>query len=490
MTNAEIAPTLAENQRNQFAPFKDQRVLRVLLAMIIVVASGCSGSGSLGTPAVVGINGDATTDYYHRHQDPSPSPRATATPTSAPSKAPSPAPSKAPTPAPTKAPTPAPTATPGGQYADANLPAVGWQFPLTSNPFTVPACSSDPCSPTLDSNSSSEVSTVMNGGFSLGVLQIAQPGTNGWGQSDEFPVYYASASDPTYTVNCDGVGGCGPTPVTIHIPNGAKASVDGDHHMTVIYLPTNTEYDFWEFNDNGTGASITKPAKCDPWESSTFSSTCATIPVSAGVNPVSGNNTISTSGYSACTTGSFAGNVNTCAGGAVAADTSVQPGLLDPRELLAQSIKHVIFVSTPCNQGSYVFPANNTDGQLFQSACNGSVGPQEGQRMWLDLTDAQINALSAHTWVKTILHQMHDYGFMFVDTDGAYPWNIDVLDDNTFLNWGLASQWNQFFNEVTAEGDASLIGFSNNASHLPIPTTGLSQSNFHILSGCVNTKSC
>jgi uncharacterized lipoprotein len=40
-------------------------------------------------------------------------------------------------------------------------PPAGWQFPYQPNPFVIPICASDPCSPQLDPNSASRVSQMM-----------------------------------------------------------------------------------------------------------------------------------------------------------------------------------------------------------------------------------------------------------------------------------------------------------------------------------------
>lgn len=410
---------------------------------------------------------------------------------------------------------------PNTTYADANIAPAGWQFPYEPDPFNIPTCVSDPCSPPYDPNSTAEMKTIFTGLVTnnefdnnvadsiagLGVIQVAQPGTNGSGQSDEYPIYYASASDPVYTVNCDGYGACAYASAQIHIPNGAKASIDGDHHMTVIYLPTNTEYDFWEFNDNGSGTGqMTPQATCN---NGTVGNSCETYSVSKGINSLSGNNVISVAGAGVCTTGSFANGANTCTsyngapGGATAAGIPPQAGLIDPRELLSEHISHVIFIATPCESSSdtWVYPAINTDGPSARSNCTPSnaLGPLDGQRVWLDLSDEAIEALllpsgaPMYRWAKTLYHQMHHYGFMLVDTAGGYPWDMDTVDDNTFINAGLPSQWALFFNEVNAEagGSYAYIDYAANASHLAIPTSsGVLPTNFHVLQGCVNTLTC
>jgi hypothetical protein len=343
------------------------------------------------------------------------------------------------------------------QAGHKRIPSPGWQFPYDPNPFTVPICASDPCSPSLDPNSASIVSFIMTevGGFSLGQVQEAEPGTNGQGQTSTFPTFWSSPRDPAYTVTCDKFGGCSSFfPSTIRIPNGAHASIDNDHHMTVIDLTDGYEYDFWEFNDNGTGTGTT--------------------------TPVSGGGNVSTAFGDICQITSYA-SMGHCQGSSVNAATAVWPGMIDPREWVSAAqnngisgLTNPIYVAVPCPSPDYIWPANQSSGQC-------SYGPLLGERVWLDLTDAEINALSVYPWTKVFLHTMHDYGLMVVDSSGGgTPWNLYGIDNATMTLWGKTAPWTAFFTEVTNEGDGGNLDYADNASHLVIPTTGISQSNIHI----------
>jgi hypothetical protein len=327
--------------------------------------------------------------------------------------------------------TPAPTPTPvSTAYADANLPPASWQFPYSPNPFTVPACTSDPCSPVIDSNSAAEVTGVMAGkALDLGDIYQGYPGDN------DFPVYYASASDPLYTVSCE--GGCGTGTISVRIPNGAYASAGSDHHLDVISLATGVETSFWEFNDNHTGTGTT--------------------------NPVSGGGSISSGSGGVCTITAFAGNVNSCANSSEGSGLPQQPQILDPREILAGNISHTLYVALGCGQKNFTFPAKYSDGYC-------AAGPKYGQRLWLDLTDAQINALGDPAWATTMLHAMHHYGWVVSDNNGGSS-GVDFaeLGSASFTLWGLADPWKAFW-AATGTGD-----------YVTIPTRGISASNVHVL---------
>jgi hypothetical protein len=332
---------------------------------------------------------------------------------------------------------------------DGNLPPVGWQFPYSPNPFTTPICASDPCSPALAQDSATMISEIFANGFSLGEVQEAQPETNGQGQVDTFPIYYASQSDPSYSVTCDKYGGCGGfMPSVVHIPNGARASIDSDHHATVIESWAGLEIDFFQFNDNGTGTGTT--------------------------NPVLGGGRLSVGFAGVCRQTSLA-NRGRCPGGAVAAGVPLQPGVIDPREWMDGKIEHTIYVSIPCPSPNYLWPAAGSDGQC-------STGPWDGERIWLDLSDKQITHLPIHYWAKVLLREMHQYGLTVVDSSGpGAVWNLYGIDNATRTLWGKPAPWTSFFAMVTKEGDGDKLDYADNASHLAIPTSGITRSNIRIV---------
>jgi hypothetical protein len=106
--------------------------------------------------------------------------------------------------------------------------------------------------------------------------------------------------------------------------------------------------------------------------------------------------------------------------------------------------------------------------------------------VWLDLTDAQIEALPAPhaAWDKTILHALHHYGMRADDSMGASPnnpWSFSSYDDMTQTLWGGQASWPAFFTEVQNECPTCNLGYSNGASHLQIPTAGISASNLHVI---------
>lgn len=320
----------------------------------------------------------------------------------------------------------------------------------------------------------------MNHEFSMGEIQVAEPGTGGGsGDSDEVPLYYTNGSDPTYSIvcterytpPCSGKNGLF---ANVPIPNGAYASSDNDHHASVIVGSTKQiyEYDFWEFN------CYAKPSHSIRKRSDSSGKCRGTT------YPVSGGGTVYVSYGSACNASSFA-NGGTCWGSANAAGVPEQPGLLDPRELTEGAIEHVLYVAVGCPNGKYIWPAHVSDG--YPKNCKVKGGPAEGERIWLDLTESQIDQLGDPTWATAILHAMHDYGLFVVGTAGDFnqPWGFDALDSATFTYMGETDPWATFFDGIGCQAPSNPCGYAENASHLQIPLTGVSQSDIRIVCpGC------
>jgi len=332
-------------------------------------------------------------------------------------------------------------------------PAARWQFPFKPNPFTKPVCASDPCSPKLDRNSDKIVThlqtTTCAGvpcGFSLGFISVCQPGTDCPGEDGTWPTYYPSATDPQYQITCTYKSSCS-VPANLQIPDGAVASGSDDHHAIVIVMTSRTtgsQYNFFKF------------------------------PTVA----VHGGGPLTVASVSSCTISSFAGT-GTCTSGGNAAGLPEQGALLDPREILAGSINHVLSGPMNCPSPNHVWPAHSSDG-----VCPGGI--KQGQRVWLDLTDAQIDALPAPhaAWDKTILKALHHYGMVANDSmqnNPNAPWSFSGFDNMTLTLGGGQPAWPAFFTEVQNECPTCDMGWVNGTSHLDIPTTGISPSNLHIV---------
>ena len=63
-----------------------------------------------------------------------------------------------------------------------------------------------------------------------------------------------------------------------------------------------------------------------------------------------------------------------------------------------------------------------------------------GQHFFLEMTDAQIEALSVPSWQKTILRAMARYGLYVGDTGGG-GWGIQFESGSSFTSFGQPDPW-------------------------------------------------
>jgi hypothetical protein len=296
------------------------------------------------------------------------------------------------------------------------------------------------------------------GGFGLGAIRESEPGTNGAGDDDTFPVYYANNyKDPTYKITCNEPYGTCPFPSPVPIPPNATASIDSDHHLTVIDSADKQEWDFWEVNDSascpGSGCGNNNPITCE-------------------VDPC----TLNIGWGNICNQDAYAGK-GVCNGSAVAAGVAVQPGLLDGNDLVLGIVDHTIYVAIACAGDTYYWPANKPQ----YGGC--SDAPSYGEKIWLSLTTAQIQSLvtagSIPQWEEPLLIAMHDYGLMIVDEAGVAPgdpWIYYGEGDATWTLWGLTPGWTNFFNACNCNPE-----YSDNSSHLQLITTGITQADIQVV---------
>lgn len=343
-----------------------------------------------------------------------------------------------------------------GQPRDQVLMPPGWQTPYAPNPFTKMICPADPCTPpNIDPNSSSQIASVMtlSGGFSLGQLNVREPGTTGTGTAHQ-PVYFASKRDPLWLITCSGpVGECDGLPVSIHIPNGAVASNASDHRFQVIEVDNgNIEYACEQFNDNGTGTGTTAPL----YNGGT---------VSTGGCGQATSLTMYSDGVTGCTT---------CKG--TSAGVPIQPALLDGVELTKGHITHTLSLALHAPSSAFFWPATASDGP-------NPSGPGEGEYIWLNKSDAQIRALGYPAWETTLLVNMHEYGWIIIATGGTPgPWGIYAVDDQSQMIWGNAGNWAYFFTWLATACPSCSPNFGgDNASHMILNTAGLLQSDLEVV---------
>jgi hypothetical protein len=307
-----------------------------------------------------------------------------------------PVPTTAPTAAPTSAPpaTPVPTASPvPGTTALRN----GVEWPTGFRPFGPSSPWNRPLtnttSPRLLPNSDAMVSLAESGGTDA---QLFTP-EYGAGTDYSHPVVIATNSDPLVTPHCNVY--CNPTYLTkpIRIPAQARPTSGSDHHLSVVQ-PDGTEIDMW----------LVHRAAGD------------------GVDWKNGD-TINYGGGNSC--GNFYSGNGFTSNAATVGGACLGAGVVRAAELASGVIPHALFIVTACMDHAYVYPAS----QPGDYVCSGG-GPHvpNGAHVWLDLSDAAIDALPVKPWEKTILHALHQYGAFVGDSKGIKPGHTDNLNQIRF----------------------------------------------------------
>jgi hypothetical protein len=283
---------------------------------------------------------------------------------------------------------------PGGDY-----------HPFAANsPFNVPI----PASPKLDPHSTQIISTLLGmTNNSLGIIRAAASPKN---IDYTFPFYYSLPTDPVFTVKCfyNGPppkwGRCPLQNAQIHIPsyalpeNSGGAPLSSDHHLAIIDPQTNTEYDMW-----------------------------------ASAKPEPGGGTLRIGwGGTGPTTGP---GINVF--GATASGFALTIGIVRAADMKAGVIPHALQMAIPCAADG-VYPAAVPSD--LQCAA-GAIAPYYGMRMQLDMTDTEIQALNAPSYVKTLYTALAHYGAFVSDTGTGDSIGFQTEGGLTYTQLGMADPW-------------------------------------------------
>jgi hypothetical protein len=224
----------------------------------------------------------------------------------------------------------------------------------------------------------------------------------------DHPIYFSQPSDPLYTVHCrKWVSSCEVNGLQVRIPAAARAAGGTDAHMAVIDQQSGWEYDFWETESLPAGG---------------------------------GDLYIGHGGMTAIGTPDADG----LGSNATAAHFGLAAGVVRPEELAAGHIEHALFMIVKCTNGTYVWPAEGPGvGRTCSSmGLSNSDAPALGQHFYLDLSDAEIDALGVPAWKKTVLHAMADYGMFVGDTGSDYlGWSLVVESGSGFTSFGQPDPW-------------------------------------------------
>jgi hypothetical protein len=273
-----------------------------------------------------------------------------------------------------------------------NRPPGCWRPYAATSPFNIAL----PTNPKLVTNSSAIVARLLGFGAINDLTTGQAETTNDYGR----PVYFASATDPLYTIHCtEPWGTCAIEGLTIHIPQTAKAASGSDGHMSVVDTATGVEYDFW-----GTG----------------------TLPAPGGTLDIAWG-------------GSTSINGNGLGSAATAADFGSYAGVVRLEELQTGQINHALFMYASCDNGTFVYPAAKSGQACAEIGESDTNAPPMGTRFQLNMSDAEIGALSVPAWKKTILTAMAHYGLIMGDTGST--WGIKEESADVYTSFGAPDEW-------------------------------------------------
>jgi hypothetical protein len=284
-----------------------------------------------------------------------------------------------------------------GPYKAKSWPGSCWRPYSADSPFNRRV----PQNPTLLPNSAAIVKRVVDWGSAQNMLA----GNSETAEDYYHPIYYSRRRDPRYRVRCvRWAETCEIDGARVRIPSKAAPASASDGHMAVIDQRSGVEYDFWQVTAKPAGG--------------------GTLRVSHG-----GMTRIDGAG-----TGSDA----------TAARFGLAAGVIRGQEVLAGEIRHAVFTTVRCSSGSAVYPgARGTSGAPCSSfGLSDRNAPPLGARLWLDMSDAQIEALAVPGWKKTILHAMADYGMLVGDTmNGNGAWAIHPESGASYTSFGAPDPW-------------------------------------------------
>jgi hypothetical protein len=293
-----------------------------------------------------------------------------------------------------------------------NLPPACWRPYSDASPFNTPI----PATEQAASDSQAIVERWMSfwaddhsysPGFGVGYADTSE--------DYDHPIYFSKPTDPTYTVHCTESASWGPCAIEgakVHIPSGARPAGGSDGHMAVLEQSSGWEYDFWQVQS---------------------------------IPPGGGTITASYGGKTSIGPGSEGlGSAATAAGFGLAA------GIIRPDELAAGKINHALLMVVKCTNGTSVWPAGSGSGRSCSSmGLSNTDAPAMGQHFYLDLSEAQIEALPQPAWAKTILRAMSEYGLYVGDTGGGF---LKLESGTSFTSLGLPEPWTQIAEEAGVPG--------------------------------------
>ena len=217
------------------------------------------------------------------------------------------------------------------------------------------------------------------------------------------PFYFSRPGDPVYTIRSSEPWHCDIDGERVRIPRGARPAQGSDRHMAVIDQDAGLEYDMWHVQR-------------------------ARLPAGGGTIRVGCGGV-----------GSF-DDASDPITGATAAGWGLLAGVIRSDELAAGEIDHALFATVACSSGRAVAPASRASGGA-ECAERHRDAPSIGQRLWLDMSESEIDELDAPAWRKAVLRALARYGAYVGDTGGgANALGFQLESDETYRSFGAEAR--------------------------------------------------
>jgi hypothetical protein len=262
-----------------------------------------------------------------------------------------------------------------------------WRPYGAASPFNQPL----PASPRVARGSAAIVRRLRD----FGPPQNLVIGTAGTRDDYAHPVYFARSSDPVHTLSCQ--GRFGPCPIDgrqVRIPVRAQPARGGDAHLAVIDQQTGIEYDLFE----------ARKSPQDRVVRFTF----------GGTTSIGGDG---------------------LAAGATASGFGLLAGSIRAAELERGAIRHALFMTALCDNGTFVPPAVKSGQACSEIGRSNANAPPMGARLQLHLSRRAIDALDVPFWTRAILVALARYGAFIGDTGGS-SWGLQLESGATYTSFG------------------------------------------------------
>ena len=370
-------------------------------------------------------------------------------------------------------PTPLPAPSTGAHWSNgfdlwggAAIPDASWRPFADTSPFNRPV----PANPRVMPNSAEIMSRIwamdgdsdrapQNLDFDPSMTRNEPNGTD-WAH----PIFWSRPSDPKLKINCVKYGCPDLQGKVLPVPAEARSADGGDGHFGLILRdPTQPFHlfvvDLYEAYSKPTIDGAT-------WNVG-----------SGGVSRVDGSGTnvdIDGNWNVASTTGQSE---------ATAARFSVAAGVIRAPHIQAGRIPHAIFFTTNCDSGTHVYPAQRSGRPCSAIGQANTNAPPMGARLWLDMSAAEIDALSVKPTLKTILKALNEYGAYMGDTGGG-GYGFGFESPETYHSVGLQSP---FLEVARQEG---WIAYNGTYVLKPVEVPDSVWSRVKVLDPCVSSGSC